>query len=133
MAKSRVAVGEKAWEALSFPREEGEGARVFRAEYEKRAKSGATGPIVGGTCWKKFGTKSGPKLCKKGTIGISSKVSIHTLIAPGEINPSDCQAVVGWSLMARQNPGQKTGQNLTKKRPKKLRPYFATIQADWSV
>ena len=39
---------------MSFP---GGGAKVFRAEYEKRAKSGATGPIVGGTCWKKFGMK----------------------------------------------------------------------------
>ena len=65
--------------------------KVFRAKYEKRAKSGATGPIVGGTCWKKIGRKSRQKLCKKGTIGISSKVSPHTLI--GEINPTDCQ---GW-------------------------------------
>ena len=82
-AKSRVTVGEKAWEAVSFP---WGGAEVFfRAEYEKRAKSGATGPIVGGTCWKKFGTKSRQKLCKKGTIGISSKVSIQTLIVQRSI------------------------------------------------
>ena len=58
---------------------------VFPAEYEKRAKSGATGPIVGGTCWKKIGRKSRQKLCKKGTIGISSKVSIHTLIVQRSI------------------------------------------------
>ena len=55
---SQVTVGEKAWEALmSFP-QGGElkvfelkvfEQKVFRAEYEKRAKSGATGPIVGGT------------------------------------------------------------------------------------
>ena len=59
---SQVTVGEKAWEALmSFP--QGEELKVFelkvfeqkvfRAEYEKRAKSGATGPIVGGTRQKK--------------------------------------------------------------------------------
>ena len=54
---SQVTVGEKAWEALmSFP--QGEELKVFeqkvfRAKYEKRAKSGATGPIVGGTRQKK--------------------------------------------------------------------------------
>ena len=54
---SQVTVGEKAWEALmSFP--QGEELKVFeqkvfRAEYEKRAKSVATGPIVGSTRQKK--------------------------------------------------------------------------------
>ena len=54
---SQVTVGEKAWEALmSFP--QGEELKVFeqkvfRAKYEKRAKSVATGPIVGGTRQKK--------------------------------------------------------------------------------
>ena len=83
-AKSRVTVGEKAWEAVSFPL--GGSKSFFRAEYEKRAKSGATGPIVGGTCWKKIGRKSRQKLCKKGTIGISSKVSIHTRIVQRSIS-----------------------------------------------
>ena len=42
---------------VSFPRVEGGAGVFFGAEYEKRAKSGATGPIVGGMCWKKFGQK----------------------------------------------------------------------------
>ena len=62
-AKSRVTVGEKAWEAVSFPRG---GVRVFRAKYEKRAKSGATGPIVGGTCWKSLGQKADKSCVKRG-------------------------------------------------------------------
>ena len=83
--------------------------QFFWTEYEKRAKSGATGPIVGGTCWKSLTQKAD----KKGDNGDQLQ-SVNTHPDSGEINPTDCQEVVGWSLMARQNLGQKTGQNLTK-------------------
>ena len=98
---SQVTVGEKAWEALmSFP--QGEELKVFELKvfeqkiFELNMRSGQkVGQQV--LLWvahvrKSVGSiKSRQKLCKKGTIGISSKVSPHPLI--GEINPTDCQ---GW-------------------------------------
>ena len=48
-ANSPVTVGEKVWEAVSFR------GNFFWTEYEKRAKSGATGPIVRGHMSEKVG------------------------------------------------------------------------------
>ena len=48
-ANSPVTVGEKVWEVVSLR------GNFFWTEYEKRAKSGATGPIVRGHMSEKVG------------------------------------------------------------------------------
>ena len=75
-AKSRVTVGEKAWEAVSFP-----GGEFFRQNMRSGQKVGQQVLLWVAHVRKSVGSiKSRHKLCKKGTIGISSKVSQHTLI-----------------------------------------------------
>ena len=105
---SQVTVGEKAWEAVSFP-----GGEFFRQNMRSGQKVGQQVLLWAAHVRKSVGSiKSRQKLCKKGTIGISSKVSQHALIARDQ----SCRlSGFGWMVPnGSAKSGPKNGPNLTK-------------------
>ena len=107
-ANSPVTVGEKVWEVVSF-----RGKIFFGRNMRRGQKVGQQVPLWGGTCRKKLGDKKWSSvLYKKGTIGISSKVSQHALIAGDQ----SCR-LSGFGGMVPNGSaksGPKNGPNLTK-------------------
>ena len=65
---------------VSFPKVEGGQEFFFGQNMRSGQKVGQQVLLWVACVGKSLGRKSRHKLCKKGTIGISSKVSLHTLI-----------------------------------------------------